>query len=99
MMKIRERLFNPHTPHLLGISTDRLNTAYLLARIRFGGAVPFRPNGLVLLSGGSWGLRFPPLARGDKRPGRMVVTERLQTANGQNSASLGASLAFSTDPL
>ena len=81
------------------LPSDRWTQSYYSGTFDLGGAVPFRPNGLVLLSGGSWGLRFPPLARGDKRPGRMVVTERLQTANGQNSASLGASLAFSTDPL
>jgi hypothetical protein len=37
--------------------------------------------GLVLLSGGSWGLRFPAARTGDRRPGRMIVTERLQAAN------------------
>jgi hypothetical protein len=53
--------------------------------------------GLVLLSGGSWGLRFPPLARGINVQDE-VVPKRLQAENRQNSEWLSASLAVSTDP-
>ena len=49
------------------LPSDRWTQPYYYGTFDLGGAVPFRPNGLVLLSGGSWGLRFPPLARGDKR--------------------------------
>jgi hypothetical protein len=80
------------------LPSDRWTQPYYSGTFDLGGAVPFRPNGLVLLGGGALG---PQMSRrsADKLPRRTVVTERLQTANGQNSASLGASLAFSTDPL
>ena len=46
------------------LPSDRWTQPYYSGTFDLGGAVPFRPNGLVLLSGRSWGLRFPPLARG-----------------------------------
>ena len=48
--------------------------------------------GLVLLSGGKLGPQISCRSEGDKRPGRMVVTERLQPANRLNSTWLGAPL-------
>jgi hypothetical protein len=80
------RLNTPSLPRLIAhqplycLPRDRsTSTNCAVQRVLVG---QFRTaGGLVLLSGGSWGLRFPAARTGDKRPGRMIVTERLQAAN------------------
>ena len=57
---------------LVRLPSDRLRAAYFLGTDAFGGAVP-QAGGLVLLSGRSWGLRFPA-ARNFKLIGARLVS-------------------------